>query len=113
MLLNYLKLAFRIMTRNSFFTLINVLGLAVGFACFFALWNYATAELKSNQFYKDYERISRVGNYYRWKDAGAKNWEYTTCGFSKPDLPARFKDDFPEVESYARILPQTFFSHDL
>ena len=86
MLLNYLKLAFRIMTRNSFFTLINVLGLAVGFACFFALWNYATSELKSNQYHKDYERIGRVGLYWRWQDKGSEKSDYVTFGFSKSRL---------------------------
>ena len=113
MLLNYLKLAFRIMTRNSFFTLINVLGLAVGFACFFALWNYATSELKSNQYHKDYERIGRVGVYWRWQDKGSEKSDYVTFGFSKADLPARFKDDFPEVEGYTRILTQEFFLDNL
>lgn len=32
MLLNYLKLSFRLMSRNPFFTLINLLGLSTGFA---------------------------------------------------------------------------------
>jgi len=32
MLLNYLKFSLRLVTRNPFFTLINVTGLSVGFA---------------------------------------------------------------------------------
>ena len=53
MLLNYLKLSFRLMIRNPFFTFINVVGLAIGFASFYALWEYSIAELKSDQYHKD------------------------------------------------------------
>jgi len=60
MLLSYLKLSLRLLIRNPFFTFINVLGLAVGFASFMVLWNYSQHELKSDQFHKDYERIYRL-----------------------------------------------------
>ena len=59
MILNYLKLAIRLLLRNPFFTFINVLGLSVGFAAFYILWPYAQSELKSDQFHKDYENIAR------------------------------------------------------
>ncbi len=72
-----------------------------------------TSELKSNQYHKDYERIGRVGVYWRWQDKGSEKSDYVTFGFSKADLPARFKEDFPEVESYARILTQEFFLDNL
>ena len=60
MLLNYIKLAFRLLIRNPFFTIINVLGLSVGFASFYILWPYATSELSSDQFHKDHESIARL-----------------------------------------------------
>jgi len=47
MLVNYLKLALRLLMRNPFFTFINVIGLSLGFSSFFALWQYATSELKA------------------------------------------------------------------
>ena len=40
MLLNYLKLAVRLLLRNPFFTFINIAGLSVGFAVFFILWPF-------------------------------------------------------------------------
>ena len=46
--------------RNPFFTLINILGLSVGFAVFIILWQYSRHELRSDQFHKDYERIYRL-----------------------------------------------------
>lgn len=113
MLLNYLKLSFRLMARNPFYTFINVAGLAIGFASFIALWSYSVQELRSNQYHKDYERIARIGGYWRWTDDGGKSWDYVTFGFTKSDLAVRAKDDFPEVEEYTRILTQRFFSPDL
>ena len=44
MLLNYIKLSFRLMSRNPFFTFIKVSGLAVGLAMFFILWQYTQSE---------------------------------------------------------------------
>ncbi len=46
MILIFLKLSLRLLVRNPFFTLINVIGLALGFTSFFALWQYSTSELK-------------------------------------------------------------------
>jgi putative ABC transport system permease protein len=53
MLLNYLKLSLRLLARNPFFACINVIGLAIGFASFYALWEYAISELKSDQYHQD------------------------------------------------------------
>lgn len=108
MLLNYSKLALRLMARNPFFTLINIFGLGLGFASFFALWNYSTSELRSDQYHKDFERIARIGWHWRWADDG-KNWDHQTVGFSKSDTPLRVMEDFAEVESYVRIHTQQYF----
>ena len=60
MLVNYLKLAIRLLIRNPFFTFINVLSLSVGFASFILLWPYAQLELQSDRFHKNAERIGRL-----------------------------------------------------
>ena len=113
MIFNYLKLAFRLLIRNPFFTAINVLGLAIGFASFFALWEYSTSELKSDQYHNDSERIARIGLNYRWTDDGGKTWGNIALGAGKASLFPRVKDDYPEVESYLRILNQPLFSSEL
>ncbi len=66
MLFNYLKLSLRLLVRNPFFTFINVIGLSVGFVAFFILWQHSGAELKADQYHKDYERIARIGAHWRW-----------------------------------------------
>ena len=60
MLFNYLTLAVRLLIRNPFFTLLNILCLSVGFAVFFILWQHSQNELHSDQFHKDYDRIVRA-----------------------------------------------------
>ena len=57
MLLNYLKLSIRLLIRNPFFALVNVLGLSISFAVFFVFWQHATYELQNDRFHKHYQRI--------------------------------------------------------
>jgi putative ABC transport system permease protein len=104
MLLNYLKLSLRLLARNPFFTGINVIGLAIGFASFYALWEYAITELRSDQYHKDYDRIARIGVNWQWTDDGGKTWGNLIGGFSFPSLLPRVSEDYPEVQSTLRIL---------
>ena len=110
MFLNYLKLAIRLLYRNPFYTLINVSGLAVGMVSFYILWEYSTSELKSDQYHKDADRIARIG--YNWEstDDGGSTWGHTLVGSAKSTLATSVKDEFPEVESYVRILEQPLFT---
>ena len=113
MLLSYLKLSLRLLVRNPFFTTINVVGLAIGFASFYALWEYSTTELKADQYHKDADRIARIGVNWNWTDDGGKTWGHITFGFTKSSMFPKVKEDFPEVESSLRILNQGNFSSDL
>ena len=113
MLLNYLKLAFRLLTRNPFFASINVIGLAVGFTSFYVLWQYSTSELKSDQYHKDADRIARIGIKWQWLEQTTDSWGHLIFGFSKTALSPAVKEDFPEVESTLRILNQNAFSDEL
>jgi putative ABC transport system permease protein len=61
MLLNYLRLAFRLLVRIPFFSLLNIVGLATGFAAFLILWPYAQAEFKYDKFHTDFDQIARLG----------------------------------------------------
>jgi putative ABC transport system permease protein len=109
MILNYIKLAFRLLLRNPFFTFINVLGLSVGFAAFYILWPYTQSELKSDQFHKDYENIARLTWHHRWTDNN-QNWDefynaINFCGVGK-----RIADEFSEVNELTRFVPQEIFT---
>ena len=113
MLLNYLKLSFRLLARNPFFAGINVIGLAVGFTSFYVLWQYSASELKSDQYHKDADRIARIGIKWQWLEQTTSSWGHLIFGFSKTALSPAVKEDFPEVESTLRILNQNAFSDEL
>ena len=110
MLLNYLKLSFRLMMRNPFFTFINVVGLGIGFASFFALWDFSLSELNTDRHYQYSDRIVTINYDWRWSDDGGK-WDNTRTGFSKSDIPVRAKEDFAEVEDFTRIHKQFSFDN--
>jgi putative ABC transport system permease protein len=112
MLLNYLKLAIRLLIRNPFFTFINVLGLSVGFAVFFILWQYTQTELAADQYHKDSDRIVRVATDWRWTDDG-KSWGRILFGRAGSAVIHRVSQDFAEVESYLRVMHQPYFTREM
>ena len=77
MIFNYLKLAIRLLIRNPFFTFINVMGLSTGFAVFYILTQHASFELKSDQFYKDHDRIFRL--YFDFYHHTGLDWTHYLC----------------------------------
>ena len=113
MLLNYLKLSLRLLVRNPFFTTINIVGLAIGFASFYALWEYSTSELKSDQYHKNADRIARIGADWQWTDDGGKTWGSLIIGKTVPSLLPKVSAEYAEVESSLRIVNQAAFGSDL
>ena len=111
MIFSYLKLALRLLARNPLSTFINVIGLSIGFAVFFILWQYSQAELKSDQFHTDFERIVRFGLTYHFKESNSE----TKDGILATNDPALTRDvaqTFGEVESFTRIFAQKNLSRE-
>src|SRR5689334_9712520 len=108
MILNYIKLALRILVRKPFFTLLNVVGLSVGFAVFLVLWQYSENELSTDAQWPDADRIARLGFHWAWTDDG-KNWEENTYGINGTALAPKFAERYPELESATRIIRQPQF----
>ena len=109
MILNYLKLALRLMIRNPFFTLINVIGLSVGFVAFFILWQYSESELKSDTQWKNSDRIYRFGLHFNWTDDKV-NWQGSFFGPNDAAFTSYIADQYSEIEDYTRILVQKNFT---
>lgn len=63
-----IKTSFRFLIRNKIYTLINVLGLALGLATSTLIFLYITDEMSYDKFHKDYENIYRVHEKYDWGD---------------------------------------------
>ncbi len=60
MLKNYLKIAFRNLTRKRVFSLVNILGLSVGIASVMIISTYLISELSFDQFHSKADSIYRV-----------------------------------------------------
>ncbi|KUO62123.1 hypothetical protein APF79_03910 [bacterium BRH_c32] len=93
----YIKIAFRNLIRLKSFSLINIVGLAVGIACFITLGLFVIDELGYDKFYPNSDRIYRVYTHSIIEGVESNN--------SKTDGPLAeaIKSNYPEVESYARI----------
>jgi putative ABC transport system permease protein len=57
---NYIKVAIRNLFRYKIFSIINILGLAIGFGVSMLILSYVLDELEYDNFHKDKERIFRV-----------------------------------------------------
>ena len=98
MLKNYLTSVWRYISRNKAFTVINVLGLAIGMTAFMSISQYALHELSYDKFWKNTDRVFRV-NLDRY-DKGELSTRWASgCNGIGPDLKA----NFPEVKHYVRM----------
>ena len=99
MLKNYLKIAYRNIRKNKGYTVINVCGLAIGFACCLMVFLFVADELSFDQYHLDKERIYRIA---------AREASSTTTGEAAKTCAAfsqALKDNYPQIEKLARILP--------
>src|SRR5688572_25165926 len=112
MLLNYIKLSFRLLLRNPFITAINILGLSIGLTAFFLLWPYAYSELTTDQFHKNYERIARLTMHHRWTD-NKVDWQEANYVVNLCGVARHIADKFSEVEELTRVVPQRRFEKSL
>jgi putative ABC transport system permease protein len=96
MLKNYLKVALRALIRNKGFSLINILGLAVGMSCSILIMLWVNHELTFDRFHAKGDRIVRVVR------LDAENPSDGIARTGAPWGPA-LQQDYPEVESSVRF----------
>jgi len=60
MIKNYLKIAFRSITRSTGYSVINIAGLAVGMGVTMLIGMWIYDELSFNTYHKNYEKIGEV-----------------------------------------------------
>jgi putative ABC transport system permease protein len=112
MLTNYLKISLRLLVRNPFYAAINVIALSVGFTVFLVLWQYSRNELASDQQWRSSKQIARLGLLLEWSDNG-ENWESEKYGTTGSPFALQVMDDFPEIESFTRVLHRSKFTEQL
>lgn len=104
MMRNYLKTAFRSLTRNRNYTLINIAGLAVGIAVCMTIFIIIQFQTSFDNFHSGKDRIYRVLTEYHHADAATVSY-----GKDVPfPMPAGLTKAFPELEQVAPV----FASHD-
>ncbi len=92
---NYLKTAIRNLTKHKGFSIINIVGLAVGMACCILITLYILDELSFDKHHINAENIYRVGAEFGDSEE--------ISAFTPPPLSQAFLDDFPEVKAAVRL----------
>ena len=103
MIRNYFIIALRSLWRNKLITVINLVGMAIGFGIFITLWTWVQYDLKFDKFHEDIEQMYLLN--VRINMNGS---EYTSerTGGIYGDLLTR---EFPQVISSCRVSePQQF-----
>jgi putative ABC transport system permease protein len=97
MIFSYLKIAFRNILRNKFFSLINILGLSIGLTCCIYIYKYVEFEFSYDKHYKDFEQIYRIA-LTKFSVADTRVTTLTSATMA-PVL----KEKYPQVEFAARL----------
>ncbi|MFC2128965.1 ABC transporter permease, partial [Bacteroidota bacterium] len=104
MIKNYIKVALRNLIRNLGFSIINILGLAIGIACTVLIFLFVNFELSFDKFHEKSDRIYRIG-----LEALIGNTEIRQLGTSAP-IAAALYDEYPEIEAVCRFLEYGSFT---
>jgi putative ABC transport system permease protein len=94
---NYLKIAARNLLKHKAYSLINVLGLAIGMACCILILLYVRHELSYDRHHENAERIYRVAADVKF---GGNDYQIAVSPSPMAEALAR---DFPEVVNAARF----------
>jgi len=102
MIKNYFKTAFRSLTRNKNYSIINIAGLTAGIAVCLIIFIIITFESSFDNFHRKHNRIYRVLTEYHHADAADI---FYGRGVPLP-MPAALKTSFPQIEKVAAIFSE-------
>ena len=100
MIKNYLKTALRNIKRAKMYSVLNIMGLAVGMGSCFLIFLFIQHELSFDKFHEKYDQIYRVA--VKWEREGGSQIGQTTPA---PVAPALL-NDLPEVKQAVRVESQ-------
>lgn len=100
MIKSYLLVALRNLKKQKMFSLINLLGMAVGMACFTLFAQVAGVKLNADRFHKNADEIYTVVQVRT-----NENQEEVHTTFVPAPLALALHNDFPEIQEAARVLP--------
>jgi predicted permease len=94
---NHLKIAFRNLRRHRSYTIINVLGLALGIACALLIFTVVQYHLSFDTFHPNADRIYRIVSEFYPSEGEERN-----SGVPNP-LAQAFRNDYTFAEQVARV----------
>lgn len=97
MFVNYFKSAWRNISRNRFYAVINIAGLSIGFLTAILILLFIKDEMNFDKHHSKYERIYRLESNF---NINGKHDKFAIVPI--PMGPA-FKIEFPEVEEFVRL----------
>lgn len=97
MLKNYFKIAFRNLWRHKIFSLINIMGLAIGMTACILICLYVSFELSYDSFHRKADNIYRIVSDLKTPDEVIKQ------NVPAPAVAPNLKDEFPEVSAFVRM----------
>lgn len=97
MLRNYFKIAFRNLWRHKIFSLINIMGLAIGMTACILIYLYISFELSYDSFHRKADHIYRIVSDLKTPD------EVIRQNVPAPAVAPNLKDEFPEVSAFVRM----------
>jgi len=98
MLLNLLKTAWRNLRKNKLFTIINIVGLALGLSAAVLILLWVQDELSYDTFHVQSDRLHRVIQHIRFEEE--VDWAIT-----QGPLGPALKAEIPEIEEFCRFEP--------
>ena len=100
MLKNLWLVALRNLKKDRGYTLLNVIGLAIGITCCLFLIFYIQDELSYDRYHEKGDRIVRINSYIREPENSMK------LAITQHVLAPQLQKDFPEVEEAVRFVQQ-------
>jgi putative ABC transport system permease protein len=85
------------MLRNKLYSLINLIGLAIGLAACLMIWLWVQDEMSFDRFHTKAERIYRVERKFDYRDMHGQ------APITAPPYGAALVNDYPEIENYVRM----------
>src|SRR5688500_7493509 len=95
---NYIKIAWRNLSRNKMYAAITIGGLTIGLAAFWLIALYVGDEFSYDRYHEKSDRIVRVAQHTRW-DGGDIHQASTSAPFA-----GALTKEFPEIEQATRFV---------
>jgi putative ABC transport system permease protein len=99
MLKSYIITAWRNISRDKFYTLLNITGLAIGLTTVIFIFLYILDELTYDKSHLNYKRIYRLESHF------IINGKDDLFAATQIPLGPTLKDEYPEIEEYVRFAP--------